>query len=57
MTLRKICTLTTKYSEETAEEISERMDFIYESNPHLSDNMYPDEKDHYYEFINTKRRG
>ena len=48
--------INNKYSQETAEEISERMDFIYESNPHLSDNMYPDEKDHYYEFINVKGR-
>lgn len=43
----------TKYTNETAEEISTRMDYLYESNPSLSDNMYPDEKTHYFEFIRT----
>lgn len=48
---------TSKYTSESSEEISKRMDFIYESNPCLSDNMYPDEKDHYFEFLKNYRYG
>lgn len=43
-----------KQTTESSEKISERMEFLYESNPHLSDLSYPDEKKHYYEFINTR---
>lgn len=57
MTTQHISTLTSKFTTEASEDISERMDFIYESNPHLSDNMYPDDKDHYFEFLKNYRYG
>lgn len=43
-----------KHSSESPEKISARMEFLYESNPHLSDLSYPDDKSHYYEFINSR---
>lgn len=45
---------TNKRSRDSSEEISSRMDYLYEANPHLSDVSYPDDKIHYYEFINNR---